>query len=319
MEEYELRESLRRLPDARPGAGFTAEVLARVERGERQRTVAAGGGAGDQTRGGAGWRPALLAAGLAAALVAAVGLWQPPGGGRWPGAGGGEAAAPAVLGPERLAERVDGARPGGGEQAPDAAPRSVVATPGAADRRGARADSLSPQGGRRWQPAPGDRGPAATEADGSIDGEKLASATVVAGLPDDGSAAGGRGGAAPPAAALAADHGRDVTPPAADTLASLPGADFFAAPPAAGVDLAALPAAERLARLRAERESLARRLAAFRNEVPPAEPPVVLLASDEGLELVFDLARWAAPPPAAEAAGAARPAVHSTQGPPRRF
>lgn len=137
------------------------------------------------------------------------------------------------------------------------------------------------------QPSPlGDRGSAATDADGAIGEGRLASVTVAAGGADDVSGADGREGAAPPAAA--------------DSLA-------------------ALPAAERLVRLRAEREALERRLVAFRRELPPAEPPVVLLGGDEGLELVFDLGRWAAAPPAGEAAGAVRPAVHSTQGPPRRF
>jgi hypothetical protein len=334
MEEHELRESLRRLPDARPGAGFTAEVLARVERFERQRTAAAGGGAGDRARGGTGWRPALIAAGLAAALVASVGLWQPPGDGRWPGAGGEQIAAPEAPGTERLGEemaaerlagggqdaasvvpRVErlaeeprGAGQSGGERPADAAQRATIETSGRPDRLGARAGSGSR--GRRDAPHRplADRGSAATEAGGPVAEDRLASAAVVAGESEDPSGADGREDATPPATALSAD-----------TLTALPGADFFAAPPPAGVDLSALPAAERLARLRAERESLELRLAAFRSELPPAEPPVVLLGGDEGLELVFDLARWAAPPPATEAAGATRPAVHSTQGPPRRF
>lgn len=301
MEEHELRESLRRLPDARPGAAFTTEVLARVERRERQRMVAAGGRADEAARGGARWRPTLLAGGLAAALIAAAGLWQPLTSGRWLGTGGDEVDVPAAPGGERLdeewtdagfaaggqdeasavprpeppAEGAGGARHGGGRRAADAVERPTVADPGASDR--------------------------------------LASATAVAGGSEDASGADARQGAAPHAATL----------PAGD-LAALPGADFFVAPPAAvpppaGFDLSALPAAQRLARLRAERESLERRLVAFRRELPPAEPPVVLLAGDEGLELVFDLGRWAAAPPAGEAAGAVRPAVHSNQGPPRRF
>ncbi|HEX6201418.1 MAG TPA: hypothetical protein VF100_00360, partial [Thermoanaerobaculia bacterium] len=64
-------------------------------------------------------------------------------------------------------------------------------------------------------------------------------------------------------------------------------------------------------------EQLARRLAAFRSELPPAEAPVVLLGGDEGFDLVFDLGRWAAPAGAVPAA--VRPAVHSTGQPPRRF
>jgi hypothetical protein len=113
------------------------------------------------------------------------------------------------------------------------------------------------------------------------------------------------------------------------TLAALPGADFFSAPPdsvavpalssPAGGPAGADPAVERLARLRAERERLERRLVAFRRELPPAEPPVVLLDGGEGFDLVFDLGRWAALPPAGDPSGSARPAVHSTQQPPRRF
>jgi hypothetical protein len=233
---------------------------------------------------------------LAAALIAAAGLWQPLTSGRWLGTGGDEVDVPAAPGGERLdeelanagfaaggqdeasavprpeppAEGVGGARHGGGRRAADAVERPTVAAPGASDR--------------------------------------LASATVVAGGSEDASGADARQGAAPHAATLSAG-----------ALAALPGADFFAAPPPAGDALAALPAGQRLARLRAERESLERRLVAFRRELPPAEPPVVLLAGDEGLELVFDLGRWAAAPPAGEAAGAVRPAVHSNQGPPRRF
>jgi hypothetical protein len=325
MEEHELRESLRRLPDARPGAEFTAEVLARVERYERQRALAAGAAAGEGAPGGAlRWRPTLLAGGLAAALVAAVGLWQPLDGGRWSGVGGDRIAAPEAPGAERLgeegiasvvprserlAERADRARLASGAGAADAAQPPTVETPGAPDPLGTRVGSPSPQRGRS-QPSPlVDRGSAAPDADGSSREERLASATAVAGGGIDVSGADRREGAAPPTAALTAG-----------SAAALPGADFFAAPPTgAGGAAAVLPAAERLARLRAERESLERRLVAFRSELPPAEPPVVLLGGDEGLELVFDLARWAAPPPAAEASGAARPAVHSTQGPPRRF
>jgi hypothetical protein len=323
MEEHELRESLRRLPDARPGAEFTAEVLARVERYERQRALAAGAAAGEGAPGGAlRWRPTLLAGGLAAALVAAVGLWQPLDGGRWSGVGGDRIAPPEAPGTERLGEEGRGGRAGRGEGAAVGAFRTgglaeeaagaqppTVETPGAPDPSGTRGGSPSPQGGMSQRSPLGDRGSAAPDADGSIRGERLASATAVAGGGVDVSGADGREGAAPPAAALTAG-----------SAAALPGADFFAAPPTgAGGAAAVLPAAERLARLRAERESLERRLVAFRSELPPAEPPVVLLGGDEGLELVFDLARWAAPPPAAEASGAARPAVHSTQGPPRRF
>jgi hypothetical protein len=141
----------------------------------------------------------------------------------------------------------------------------------------------------------------ATEPGGSVGEGRLAS---VAGSVDD-----------LPTSGSAADD-RAAIP---STAAALPGADFLAAPPPAGDALAALPAAQRLARLRAERESLERRLVAFRRDLPPAEPPVVLLAGDDGLDLVFDLGRWAAAPPAGEAAGAVRPAVHSNQGPPRRF
>lgn len=350
MDEHELRESLRRLPDARSGAAFTAEVLARVEQWERQRAVTADGGVDDAARGGVSWRPALLAAGLAAALIVAAGLWQPPAGGRGPGIGGDRSVAPEAPGterlgeesggalanrgedeafaparaaqrdeeradggiagdgldgasaeprPERLAGMGDGARPGGGERASGAVSRSSVATPGAPDVRGSRNGSHSPRAAGSQQRPPGDRG-SATEAGSSIDGERLASAPAIAAGSDEGSGAGARRAAAPAAVAL-------------------PGADFIAGRPAGGFEPpAALPAAQRLARLRAEREALERRLVAFRRELPPAEPPVVLLGGDEGLELVFDLGRWAAPP-AGEAAGAVRPAVHSTPGPPRRF
>jgi hypothetical protein len=287
MEEHELRESLRRLPDARPGAEFTAEVLARVERDERRHAAGDGRGARDRVPGGASrWRPTLLVAGLAAALVAAAGLWQPPAGGGRLGGGGGEVVAPETAGAERLGE-------GGGQAVGGEGAASVEAvTEGL--------DEVAPH-------ARGELADTAVAAAGAGEAPAVASSGAPEGA--SGVAPDGAAGAAPPAAGTFAD---------ADAVTALPGADFFAPPPAAA-DLAALPAAARLARLRTERESLERRLAAFRRELPPAEPPVVLLGGDDGFDLVFDLARWAAPPPAGDAAGAARPAVHSTQGPPRRF
>lgn len=323
MDDRELRASLRRLPEARPDEVFTAEVLARVERDERRR-AAAGGVA--HRRGGAGprWRPTLMAAALATGLVAA-GLWSAGGGWRAirgereevaavavpdsaarrvepARAGGGEGGASSAAGDERLGEGDRGHRAGGDEVTPAvAADRQIDESGGSTIRGGSEAaeDMAAGASTEGAVPTPARRGSSAVA--GTVSPQRPASQRppLADGVLDERAHVGAFAGERP-----------SIEPPAAPSPAS----DFFAAPPAV-----ALPAAERLARLREEREQLERRLAAFRSELPPAEPPVVLLGGEEGFDLVFDLGRWAAPPPAGAVPAAARPAVHSTDPPPRRF
>ena len=290
MDDRELRASLRRLPEARPGEAFTAEVLARVERDERRRAAAGGVAAG---RAGAGprWRATLLAAGLAVALVAAAALWS-PGGGWWRGSGG-KGEDVAQVGTDHSTSR--------SRQAVEA---ELGESATSAEGEGERPDEESR--GRRGDGDEGDGMSGSPSSGGPVSPQQLAlhqtplAEGVSAETASDGPALHDPLASAP---AVAAELPPTVSP----------GADFFAAPPSD------LPAAERLARLREERERLERRLAAFRSELPPAEPPVVLLGADEGFDLVFDLGRWAAAPPAGSAPGAARPAVHSAGQPPRRF
>lgn len=326
MEPSELRESLRRLPEARPGEAFTAEVLARVELDERRRSAAAA----RNGHAGPGWRPTLLAAGLAAAVVAAVGLRVPTGGGD-AAKSRGEVAAPAAPATERLDEESGGVPASGGEGARAAAERDerLAATSGGDEAGDGVAAVAAPpsRGGIDRAAAPGagrEPGGRLAARDGATSPRRLASppTPLVEGVRPGSPTAGDVLATGPLATdSLAGSLATDAAPD------GLVGADFFAAPPAGArppgdatgeATLAAAPAAVRLARLREERERLALHLAAFRSAVPPAEPPVVVLGGDEGLELVFDLGRWAAQAPAATS-GAARPAVHSTQGPPRRF
>lgn len=334
MDDRELRASLRHLPDARPGADFTAEVLARVDRRERSRR------SGDAVANGGGWllpgrRGTLVAAALAAAVVAAVGLWRP--GGEWWAGGAPEAASPG--GGERVDEgETEGRRPAAAERTgAKSSPRGgdtddrkdgrAVAPPAQRSREDREPTSSGAAGAAEGDAAPapetggpGAAGYTAADADGD-EGDRVAA------LAEDpredrrdrehGSPAAGRpatvvAGASPAVASPAPPLVDRGSAPPADAEARLAAADFFAAPP---TDPAAELLADRLARLAAERERLAARLAEFRREVPPAEPPVVLLGADEGLELVFDVGRFAA---GRQPAGEVRPAVHSTTGPPRR-
>ncbi|HUO87479.1 MAG TPA: hypothetical protein VM617_08800 [Thermoanaerobaculia bacterium] len=244
MDDRELRESLRHLPEARAGADFTESVLARVTASERRRETAA--------TSVARWRPALLAAGLLILVALALGRSDRPTGGTSTDRGPQLVATPSVL--------------------PSAA-SDPVGAPVDPERSAARTGAPVPV------PA----------------------------------AAGSSSFASPPAA---------VAEPA--VVAAGTAEDFFAPPPAGTADAEAgdrfAAAADRLARLRAERAGLEARLAAFRRELPPAEPPVVVLGADDGLELVFDLAEWSP----GERSPGLRPAVYlpSTpfpSEPPRRF
>jgi hypothetical protein len=201
---------------------------------------------------------------------------------------------------ERLERRRAGRRAGAGDR------RSLLVTLAMAGAVGALTVGVGLELGRRDEPArpavgrpdvamrtdatpePVPRPPAASaEAGARPPAPTVTTRTTAAAAP----AAGAAGPARLASAGLAS------LPPEAPAGSDGPGSPE-------GDALGRTDALARLARLRSERTLLAARLAELRQALPPEEPPVVLLGGDERFELVFDLGRAAAPPPA----GRARPA-----------
>lgn len=309
MNDEHLKESLRRLPEARAGEGFTRAVLARIEEMEaeedRPRESRAPGAGGWPS-----WLPlptprlaTVLVAAMVVGLVAAPLLLNGPAAPRPAGwvetVAGGDAATPqpAEDGAEGLemAGSGEAARPSAGAlhgQQPPADQRAAVDLP---------APTLPP------------RAPAqdpAVEGSRSGEGDDAASEAGSGNDETEGGIGGNAGTPPAPDASRPRDRAGSPAPPAQSTgggdtrLASASGE-------AAPLDREA--ALRRLTELRRRQERLRAELAALSDTGRPGSAPALLLGGDESVELVLDLGS----PRYADAGGTVRPAAAGRTAPER--
>jgi hypothetical protein len=314
MTDQHLGESLRRLPEARARDGFTAAVLARVDR------LAAGEGGRVSPPAPARWlggwplagalTAAVSVAAVTVAVLLALGAADPrPRDGAVLQAAAREAEEGAVP-PGSGGARGTAVNPPAGEVG--AAGREEIASPtgpdprvshGGAHQGGAAAAGAAEHGtdGAGAGGAAGAMRTAGRRPNAAADRQapRAVERVAVVGPGAEPGVAGAE------AAGVEAARDRAAAPPDSTLARSTTAAPAFAAPstaspspaetsyrlaaagrPGAGVGD---EAAERLARLRRERAELLAELTALRRAVPPPRPSELLLGGDESFELVLDL------------------------------